>query len=139
MAREKKKVEDYINVLLNLKYNQYSCTETCVNCSLMENTVLLDQTRTPSSWTLLCFNDKLQIPYRKNRKIIAVSQIVKVLSSQIAFHLSISVAETCHRINCLKRLWSDRKPHVAHQLKLIYTQLYSESNENLYRVVYLIA
>ena len=28
MAREKKKVEDYANVLPNLKNNQCSCTET---------------------------------------------------------------------------------------------------------------
>jgi hypothetical protein len=67
MVPEKKKVEDYKNVLPNLKNNQYSCTETYVNLSLMENTALAFQTRTPSSRKLLSFNDKLQIPYRAAR------------------------------------------------------------------------
>jgi len=52
MAQEKKKVEDYKNELPNLKNNQYSCTETYMNCYLTKNTALASQTRTPSSRTL---------------------------------------------------------------------------------------
>ena len=60
-SREKKIVKDYKNVVPNLNSNQYCCTDSYVNCSLMENTSLAVHTRTPSSRTLLSFNEKLHI------------------------------------------------------------------------------